>query len=439
MENFELRIKKLVLNNFRQFETMEIDFDEKLTVIIAENGGGKTTILDSLSGMMSYIIEQIKYIPKQKEPFVKTDIRWEQAYFENVLAFYDTLMPLSVRFDRDKRDNPSAFNLENESVVFQEFNQQVRMGVTNLPIIAYYPCYLANYPLSNGQGDSKDTRYVEPFDAYDHALDDYVLDFKALKTWLIGKFHIERENGDTVFNLVREALVGEKGMLNDDAQRRFTDLKVTYQENPNGNFVFLKDKIMLFETQLSSGERSLMTLVADIARRLVIANPLSKNPLLEGCGLVLIDEIDLHLHPLWQRKVVGKLLELFPKVQFVVTTHSPTVIASLKPEHIRLIIKDNTTQQRIVVNAQEAHLHTKGLEPNRILKEIMDTPLRDVETQEKMKTLNQLLKTDDSNPTIPILLAELTEDLGKEDTFIMRIQQEILMLKRKKQATHEVH
>ena len=432
MENFNLGIKKLSLNNFRQFEKLDIDFDEKLTVIIAENGGGKTTILDSISGMMAYIIEQIKYIPRQKEPFVKTDIRWEQDFFENELEFYQMLLPLTVNFERDRRERPSAFALNNESDVFPVLNQQVRMKEMNVPIIAYYPCYLANYPLSNGQGESKDTRYVEPFDAYDHALDEYVLDFKVLKTWLIGKFHIERENGDAVFNLVREALVGINGMLNDADTRRFTDLKVTYQESPNGHFVFIKEGVKLLETQLSSGERSLMTLVADIARRLVIANPLSKNPLLEGSGLILIDEIDLHLHPLWQRKVVGKLLELFPKVQFVVTTHSPTVIASLKPEHIRLIIKDNTTQQRIVVNAQEAHLHTKGLEPNRILKEIMDTPLRDVETQEKMKTLNQLLKTDYSNPTIPILLAELTEDLGKEDTFIMRIQQEILMLKRKK-------
>ena len=216
-------------------------------------------------------------------------------------------------------------------------------------------------------------------------------------------------------------------------------MKVTYQESPKGNFVFIKEGVKLLETQLSSGERSLMTLVADIARRLVIANPLSKNPLLEGSGLVLIDEIDLHLHPLWQRRVVSKLMEIFPKVQFIATSHSLVVISSLKPEYIRLLVKDETTQQKSVVNAQEAHKHTKGLEPNRILKEIMGTPLRDVDTQEKMTALNNLLKTDYSNPKTLVLLAELTEDLGKEDPFIMRVQQEILMLKRKKQTTHEIH
>ena len=364
MENFKLSIKKLSLHNFRQFESIELDFDEQLTVLIAENGGGKTTILDSLSGMMAYIIEQIKYIPQQKEPYIKTDIRWEQDYLENVLEFYQTLTPLTVNFERDRRERPSAFNLDNEGLVFPELNQQVRMKQTNLPIIAYYPCYLANYPLSNGQGESKETRYVEPFDAYDHALDEYVVDFKVLKTWLIGKFHLERENGDDIFNTVKEALVGTNGMLNDAEHRRFSDLKVTYQESPNGHFVFIKEGVKLLETQLSSGERSLMILVADIARRLVIANPLSKNPLLEGSGLVLIDEIDLHLHPNWQRKVVGKLQTIFPNVQFVVTTHSPLVLSGIRSKHIRRI------SDKKIYGASD----TLGQPYEEILEDSMNTP-----------------------------------------------------------------
>lgn len=412
MENFELRINKLVLHNFRQFDSIEISFDEKLTVIIAENGGGKTTILDSLSGMMAYLIQQIKQISRQKEPFVKDDIRWKQRNFENKLTFNHTLAPLSVEFERRENQSAvSAFYLENESDVFYELNQKARLGEINLPIIAYYPCYLADYPLSNGQGEVKELMYSEPFDAYEHALDAYVLDFKVLKKWLIWKFHQEVENGDKVFNYIREALVGEKGMLNDDTQRRFTDLKVTYQESPNGNFVFLKDKIMLFENQLSSGERSLMTLVADIARRLVIANPLSKNPLLEGSGLILIDEIDLHLHPLWQRKVVLKLMEIFPNVQFVVTTHSAEVLKGLDRKHLR-----------IIKNGQLLSFapYIKERDTNSILADAFDVSEHSPEYEEKIKEMYRLIET--NKIAARKILDELKTEWGEMDDEIIRAE-----------------
>ncbi len=79
-------------------------------------------------------------------------------------------------------------------------------------------------------------------------------------------------------------------------------------------------------SQLSQGEKSLMTLVGDIARRLAMMNPSLASPL-EGDGIVLIDEVDLHLHPKWQRSLLERLTTTFPGCQFVVTTHSPLVVS----------------------------------------------------------------------------------------------------------------
>jgi predicted ATP-binding protein involved in virulence len=89
---------------------------------------------------------------------------------------------------------------------------------------------------------------------------------------------------------------------------------------------------------LSDGERSILGLVADIARRAAILNPqFAEKAALETDGVVLIDEIDQHLHPRWQRKIVGDLRRTFPNVQFIATTHSPFIIQSLRPgELIRL-------------------------------------------------------------------------------------------------------
>ena len=83
---------------------------------------------------------------------------------------------------------------------------------------------------------------------------------------------------------------------------------------------------------LSDGERNMLAMVADIARRAAILNPhLEERVLAETPGIVLIDELDLHLHPRWQRRVVDNLRETFPKFQFIATTHSPFIIQALRP------------------------------------------------------------------------------------------------------------
>jgi predicted ATP-binding protein involved in virulence len=88
--------------------------------------------------------------------------------------------------------------------------------------------------------------------------------------------------------------------------------------------------------QLSGGELNLIAMIGDLARRMAIANPDSTKPL-EGSGIVLIDEIDLHLHPKWQRMIVPKLLDVFPNCQFIISTHSPHVITHVQPDRLFLL------------------------------------------------------------------------------------------------------
>lgn len=88
--------------------------------------------------------------------------------------------------------------------------------------------------------------------------------------------------------------------------------------------------------QLSDGEKCLLAMVGDIARRLAIANPSLGDPL-QGEGIVLIDEIELHLHPQWQHKIIPRLTETFPNCQFIVTTHSPQILSHVYPENIYIL------------------------------------------------------------------------------------------------------
>ena len=87
-----------------------------------------------------------------------------------------------------------------------------------------------------------------------------------------------------------------------------------------------KENISLNVSQMSDGEKCTLALLGDLARRLALANPMKENPLL-GEGIVLIDEVELHMHPSWQRKVLYTLKETFPNIQFIVTTHSPIILS----------------------------------------------------------------------------------------------------------------
>ena len=89
--------------------------------------------------------------------------------------------------------------------------------------------------------------------------------------------------------------------------------------------------------QMSDGERGTLVLVLDLTRRLVQANPEMSDPVAEAEAVVLIDEIDLHLHPKWQRQIVHKLTMTFPRCQFIATTHSPQVLASVGPDQVHLL------------------------------------------------------------------------------------------------------
>lgn len=126
--------------------------------------------------------------------------------------------------------------------------------------------------------------------------------------------------------------------------------------------------------QLSQDEKSLMALIGDIARRLAVMNPGLENPL-TGDGIVLIDEVDLHLHPKLQRTLVNQFTQTFPSCQFVLTTHSPIVISDSKNVLTYILSKDE------LVPVQPLY----GMDVNSVLLEVMDTDVRNIEVQRKIE------------------------------------------------------
>ena len=154
--------------------------------------------------------------------------------------------------------------------------------------------------------------------------------------------------------------------------------------------------------QLSDGEKCLLAMVGDIARRLAIANPSLDDPL-QGEGIVLIDEIELHLHPQWQHKIIPRLTETFPNCQFIVTTHSPQVLSHVQPENIYIL---QSTPNGIIASYPES---SYGRDSNQILEDYMGTPERPQDIKDKILKIFQVIDQND--------LAEakkLCESLGSE-------------------------
>ncbi|EEW0965258.1 chromosome segregation protein SMC, partial [Escherichia coli] len=122
-----------------------------------------------------------------------------------------------------------------------------------------------------------------------------------------------------------------------------SSVELQYTEN-EVRLVLAKDDLLLDAQQLSQGEKTILTLVGDLTRRLVLLNPKLNNPL-QGKGIVLIDEVDLHLHPSWQQNIIEKLQHTFPNVQFIITTHSPQIVSTVPSKCLRILeeIKNPST------------------------------------------------------------------------------------------------
>ena len=162
---------------------------------------------------------------------------------------------------------------------------------------------------------------------------------------------------------------------------------------------------------MSDGERGILALVLELTRRLVQANPKMDNPVEEAEAVVLIDEIDLHLHPSWQRLVVHNLTATFPRCQFIATTHSPQVIGEVEHHRIHIITDGDVYPPT----------HSFDVDSSRVLEEIMDAESRSREAQDLLSRVSREIAQQHYEEARR-LLDRIVEVLGEADPEAARIQ-----------------
>jgi predicted ATP-binding protein involved in virulence len=159
---------------------------------------------------------------------------------------------------------------------------------------------------------------------------------------------------------------------------------------------------------LSDGERSVLALILDISKRLAQANPRLDDPLVSGEAVILIDEIDLHLHPQWQRKIVGNLERTFPNCQFIATTHSPQIIGEVPHDRIQMIKDGRIYSPR----------RSFGIDSSRVLEEVMNTDSRNPAIEQEIGRIAKLIANKSAEARAAI--EALSEEIGADDPEITR-------------------
>jgi predicted ATP-binding protein involved in virulence len=400
-----MRITKIELQHFRGVADMVSDnaimLDDKLNVFYGVNGSGKTTVLDAVAYALSRVMDKVKSQRGGSLRGRDEDIQNQQeSYLIRLTGNFEN-EDFTVTDVRTRKGYPLSG--ERSGIEPKEFTDHLRYAVKNecLPVFTYHKVS------RNVDIRLKPKPETGVIDIYENPLNRKNT-YRSFFEWFRNRDDIENENyrfqngetKDRQLQTVRKAV--------SCFMPHFDGL--TVKRSPLRMEV-KKDGQIYTVDQLSDGEKCLMAMIGDIARLLATANPNNPNPL-QGKGIILIDEIDLHLHPIWQHNVIPQLIETFPNCQFLISTHSPNVITHVKPQSIFALYTNEKNEIEVEHpnesygrSAESIFRHNMGLEntrPDSVVKEI-DTIYRsldDGKLNEVGRQINSLREKIGNDPEI---------------------------------------
>ena len=397
------------MRSFRGIGDLTLDFAENEPIVfIGVNGVGKSSIIDCLAILLSRFTSSIQYSTSSGRLFKEEDINNKQKETHSEIAALINNQEVKWSLSKVKkgRNKEISSNLAEITREVARTKKKLEENANfNLPVLVYYPTNRAvlDIPLKIRKQHSFDQ-----IDAYEEALTAKGSEFRVFFEWFRKREDLENEllrdnpnYRDKQLEAVRQAISSLIPEFSNLRVRR-SPLRMTLQ----------KQDEELIVNQLSDGEKCLLAMVGDLARRLAISNPGLQDSL-QGSGIVLIDEIELHLHPKWQREIIPAFTRTFPNCQFIVTTHSPQVISHVKPEGIYLLEK---TDQGIIAKRPESSF---GRDSNRILEDLMGVSKRPQDIKESLHKLFQLINSDNLDAA-KNLSHEIAEIIGEDEPELIK-------------------
>ncbi len=402
-------IKEIKLNNFRGFENLILEkIPQNLLVLIGVNGSGKTSILFAITLLLSYFIAWcsdqdniINDTQQLQDQDVKNDCKLTTLEITTNFGYWKIEKEYYQKQQILREDKAKNY-------VWTRQRKWQENPNFNIPLLVYYP---VNRKVDHILLELPEKDYFKQIDAYNQALTGVEINFNSFFQWFRQKEDIENEIRLNEDNNYRDKQLETVRKAITQLMPNIGNLRVRRTPAPL-RLILTKNNEYLVINQLSDGEKCLLAMIGDLAQRLVIANPSLDNSL-EGKGIVLIDEIELHLHPQWQREIIPKLQTIFPHCQFIITTHSPQVLSNINRENI-FILEDF----KIIKNTP----HSYGRDSNSILYDLMNVTKRPEHTQKIIDQMFDLMEKEDENSINKAkeLLTELEKKLGEQDTEIIR-------------------
>ena len=336
-----MKLERVEIENYRAIEELNLTLDPDLTVLHGANGHGKTSVLGAIAaglGSIPRLLPQVSGVG-----FLKTDrrgqrplrvmlrthdrIEWERRVLgpQKTSRIWRLIKRRSLK-EAKRRSLKEAM----EAIVAADREEAEPL---DLPIVAFYDTDRAVFDVPHRRRNFK-TEFLR-YAALEGALSPRP-NFREFFKWFYAleneELREKKEQRDWDYQLselkaIRKAIERMVPGVS-DPRIKLRPLRFAVSVESGAG----KPEELALD-QLSGGYRSVLALAADLARRMAQGNPHLADPL-ESEAVVLIDEVDLHLHPRWQQRVLVDLRQAFPNTQFIVSTHSPQVLTTVRPEHI---------------------------------------------------------------------------------------------------------
>lgn len=420
-----MKLKNIKITNYRCFKEADIDFDEHVTLIVGKNGVGKTALLDAVAVSVSTFLLGID--GGVSRSILKDDARYEFHDLDGTIdpqhQFPASIDSIGDCLDKQNVKWVRSLNSENGKTTIKDAGEltniakkvqnQIMMGDKSLvlPLISYYGTgrlYAQKKEKRNIKSLTEFKRQVGYVDCMAAESNE-----KLMLNWF---------QTQTLKSLQKQQKTGviERPLLLRTVEKAICRSYERISSSRNTTLIFDLDTHRLaleFETadgraqrfamdEMSDGYKNTLSMIGDIAYRMAVLNPaLGDRVLDETPGVVLIDEVDLHLHPQWQQTILSDLHAVFPNVQFIVTSHAPAVINSVPREQIRIL--DNG---EIYMPAAQ----TYGRDANSILREVMKVSERPADVVQRLDAFYACMDGNDYEKADK-MLAEIEQIVGTND------------------------
>lgn len=355
-------LDELQLTDFRGFRHLKLDLRRQLTVVIGVNGAGKSSLVRAIEIGASQAAE-LAFEDLPALGMHKHDVRVGQDRCQIALSFEGVQVRVTRKSSGTLERQPTALpeGMRPPLCILFDSNRAVLWR----PKLSAYNEPTTEHPAWDAGGE--------------------LTSFEQGELWFRRREDLENQERvrskrldhvDPGLDLVRRAMLA--------VLPGYSDLHIDRGRSVGlSQLVLTKDGQELTADMLSDGERSLLVIAMTIARRLSLLDPSVASS--EHAAVVVIDEVELHLHPKWQRTVIPSLLRAFPNCQLIVTTHSPQVIGSVPRESI--VVLDDFA-------VYHAAAPTEGRDSNAILEEVMDVPERSEEFQAELDEIARFIDRD---------------------------------------------